>query len=115
MTELLQRAIAEIERLPADAQDAIAARILAELEDEQAWTVRFEATTDEQWARLAAMARQGITDGDAVEPPTSEPPVQTHQSDAAGVLGPHRHWLPCSGPERCGSCVLVLDRLARRV
>lgn len=36
MTELLRRAIAEIERLPADAQDAIAARILADLADEQA-------------------------------------------------------------------------------
>lgn len=66
MTELLQRAIAEIERLPADAQDAIAARILADLEDEQAWTTRFDATTNEQWARLAAMARRGIADGDSV-------------------------------------------------
>ena len=60
MTELLQRAIAEIERLPADAQDAIAARILAELDDEQAWMARFDATTDEQWARLAARARQDM-------------------------------------------------------
>jgi hypothetical protein len=60
MTELFQRAIAEIERYPADVQDAIAARILAELEDEQAWTRRFQATTEDQWARLAAMARKDM-------------------------------------------------------
>jgi hypothetical protein len=34
MTQLLQQAIAEIEKLPEDEQDAIAARLLAELEDE---------------------------------------------------------------------------------
>jgi antitoxin ParD1/3/4 len=35
MTELLRQAIAQIEKLPADRQDAIAARFLAELEGEQ--------------------------------------------------------------------------------
>ncbi|MDV2991260.1 MAG: hypothetical protein N4J56_000914 [Chroococcidiopsis sp. SAG 2025] len=35
MTELLQQAIAEIQKLPADQQDAIAARFSAELQDEQ--------------------------------------------------------------------------------
>jgi hypothetical protein len=37
MTELLRQAIAEIEKLPLDQQDAIAARFLAELQDEQKW------------------------------------------------------------------------------
>ena len=37
MTEMLQRAIAEIEKLPEDEQDAIAARVLADLADEQGW------------------------------------------------------------------------------
>jgi len=64
MTELLRRAITEIEKLPADVQNAVATRILTDLEDEQAWTARFDATSDEQWNRLAAMARQEIAAGD---------------------------------------------------
>jgi ferritin len=35
MTELLQQIIAQIEQLPIDRQEAIAARFLAELEEEQ--------------------------------------------------------------------------------
>ena len=66
MTELLQRALAEIEKLSADAQDAVATRILADLADEQAWEVRFDATSAEQWKRLADMARQEIAAGDTV-------------------------------------------------
>jgi len=62
MTELLQRVIAEIEKLPEAEQDAIATRLLAELKDEQAWQVRLESKTDEQWDRLAAKVRQEITE-----------------------------------------------------
>lgn len=58
MTELLQRAIAEIQKLPADTQDAIAARILADLEDEQAWATQFAATTDQQWDRMVEQVRR---------------------------------------------------------
>lgn len=64
MTELLQRAIAEIEKLPVEEQNAIATRILAELADEQAWTDRFMATTDEQWDRLTEAVRREIAAGD---------------------------------------------------
>jgi mRNA-degrading endonuclease RelE of RelBE toxin-antitoxin system len=64
MTELLQRVIAELEKLPEDEQDAIATRLLAELEDERAWKVRFESTTNEQWDRLAQMVQQEIVTGD---------------------------------------------------
>jgi hypothetical protein len=66
MTELLQRALVEIEKLPADTQDAVAARILADLADEQAWTERFEATSAEQWNRLAEMARREIARGNTI-------------------------------------------------
>lgn len=66
MTELLQQAIAEIQKLPADQQDAIASRLMAELKDEQKWTEQFESTTDEQWDRLADMVRQEIAGGDTV-------------------------------------------------
>jgi len=64
MTELLQRAIAAIERLPADVQDDIAARLLAEVADEQAWAARFEATTNRQWDHLAETVLRAITAGD---------------------------------------------------
>lgn len=62
-SELLQRAIAELEKLPEDEQNAIAARLLAELEDEQAWAAQFDATTDEQWDRMAASVRREISAG----------------------------------------------------
>jgi hypothetical protein len=64
MTELLQRAIAEIEKLPAEDQDAIAKRILADLADEEAWAAGFHATTDQQWDRLADAVRREIAAGD---------------------------------------------------
>ena len=66
MTELLQQAIAQIQQLPPDQQDAIAARFLAESQDEQKWKTSFAATTDEQWDRMAAMIRQEITNGETV-------------------------------------------------
>lgn len=64
MTELLERVIAQLKTLPADEQDAIAARLLSELEDERTWKSQFEATTDAQWDRLAEMVRQEIAIGD---------------------------------------------------
>lgn len=66
MTELLRQAIAQIEKLPPEQQDAIATRFLAELQDEQKWEARFAATTDEQWNRMAAMVRQEIANGQIV-------------------------------------------------
>jgi predicted RNA-binding protein with EMAP domain len=66
MTELLQQAISQIEKLSAVQQDAIATRILAELQDEQKWDTRFAETTDEQWDRMAAMVRQEIERGETV-------------------------------------------------
>ncbi|MEB3308869.1 MAG: hypothetical protein VKJ02_01400 [Snowella sp.] len=63
MTELLQQAIAQIEQLPPHQQDAIASRLLAEMQDEQQWETRFNNTTDEQWDRMAEMVRQEITNG----------------------------------------------------
>jgi mRNA-degrading endonuclease RelE of RelBE toxin-antitoxin system len=76
MTELLQRVIAELEKLPEDEQDAIATRLLAELEDERAWKVRFESTTNEQWDRLARMIRQEIDAGDTTPLDEVFPPKQ---------------------------------------
>ena len=64
MTELLERAIIQLKTLPADEQDAIAARLLAEMEDEQTWKAQFESTTDDQWERMAEMVRQEIAAGE---------------------------------------------------
>jgi hypothetical protein len=66
MTELLRHALAEIEKLPADTQNAVATRILDDLADDQAWEARFKATSAEQWNRLTVMARQEIAAGDTV-------------------------------------------------
>jgi hypothetical protein len=77
MRKLFQQAIAAIEQLPAEVQDAIAACLLAEAADEQAWAAQFEATTDAQWDRMAetvrrAIAAEDLTPLDDVFPP-SEP------------------------------------------
>ncbi|GBF81337.1 hypothetical protein [Aphanothece sacrum] len=66
MTELLQQAIAQIQKLPPDQQDAIAARFLAELQDEQKWETRFTTTTEDQWDQMTAMVRQEIAAGETV-------------------------------------------------
>jgi len=67
MTELLQQAIAQIQKLPPDQQDAIASRLLAELQDEQKWETRFAATTDDQWDHMAAMVHQEIAKGETIQ------------------------------------------------
>jgi hypothetical protein len=64
MTELLERVIEQLKVLPADEQDAIATRFLAEIEDERVWKASFFKTTDDQWDNLAAMAREEITSRD---------------------------------------------------
>jgi hypothetical protein len=60
MVKLLEQAVAEIEKLPEDVQDAIAARLLADLADEKAWAARFSATTEAQWERMATLVRKEI-------------------------------------------------------
>jgi hypothetical protein len=55
MTELLEEAIAKLKNLPANEQDAIAAMILEELEDERSWDEAFARSPD-ILAKLAAEA-----------------------------------------------------------
>ena len=66
MIKLLEQAVAEIEKLPEDAQDAIAARLLADLADEQAWAARFAATTEAHWERLATTTRHETATEDTI-------------------------------------------------
>ncbi len=64
MTELLEKVITELKKLPPDQQDAIASRWMDELNDEQQWTEQFQSTTDKQWDQLADMVRQEISNGE---------------------------------------------------
>ncbi len=66
MTELLEQAITAVKKLPSEVQDAIAARLLSEVDDEQAWNVRFTTTTDAQWDCLADKVRRSIATGKAI-------------------------------------------------
>lgn len=66
MTTLLQQAIAEIEQLPLEQQDAIASRFLDEIRDEQEWQIRYAKTRDEQWDSMAEMVRQEIANSQTV-------------------------------------------------
>lgn len=55
MTELLERAIAKLQTLPANEQDAIAAMILEEIEDDRHWDESFSRSQN-VLAKLAASA-----------------------------------------------------------
>lgn len=55
MSELLEQAIAQLRTLPTSQQDAIAAMILQELEDERRWDESFARSPD-LLAKLAAEA-----------------------------------------------------------
>lgn len=62
MTELLQQALTEVQKLAPAEQDAIAAIILDELEDERRWDETFARSQDEI-ARLASRVRDDIRAG----------------------------------------------------
>jgi hypothetical protein len=62
MTILLEKAMAEVAKLAPEAQDAIAALILEELDDEQRWDATF-AATQPQLAKLAEKVREDIRAG----------------------------------------------------
>jgi hypothetical protein len=70
MTTLLEQAISQLRTLSDDEQDAIASRLLTELEDELQWKAKFASTTDHQWDQIANMVRKEITAGDVT--PLSE-------------------------------------------
>lgn len=57
MTHSLEKAIAKVEKLPTEQQDAIATLILEELEDEARWDAAFAGSHD-LLAELAAEAEE---------------------------------------------------------
>ena len=62
MTQLLQQALAEIQKLSAPEQDAIAALILEEIEDERHWDQAFDRSQD-ALTRLAGKVRDDVRAG----------------------------------------------------
>ena len=62
MTQLLEKALAEVQKLTDPDQDTIAAMILDELADERRWDLAF-ARSQEQLGRLADRVRQDIRAG----------------------------------------------------
>ena len=62
MTQLLEKALTEVYKLPPEKQDAIAAIILEELEDEQRWDKAF-AESQDKLAQLARKVRADIKAG----------------------------------------------------
>jgi len=62
MTQLLEKALTAVYKLPPEKQDAIAAVILEELEDEQQWDETFAASQD-KLAQLAQKVRADIKAG----------------------------------------------------
>lgn len=62
MTDLLEQALAELQKRPSAEQDAIAALILEELADESRWDASF-ARSQAQLSQLAQQARQQVQAG----------------------------------------------------
>jgi hypothetical protein len=62
MTQLLQQALAELQKLPDSDQDAIAALILSELADEELWDEAF-ANSQDKLSHMADKVRDDIRAG----------------------------------------------------
>ncbi len=62
MTQRLEQVIAEAQKLPGPAQDAIAALVLEQVADDHAWDEAF-ARSQGQLAKLAAKAREDMAAG----------------------------------------------------
>ena len=62
MTQLLEKVLTEVHKLPPEKQDAIAAVILEELEDAQLWDKAFSESED-KLSQLAQKVRTDIKAG----------------------------------------------------
>ena len=75
MNALLERALAEVARLPEEEQEAIAALILDEIAAERGWDERF-AKTQDQLGALVRSARDEVARGDVVPCDPSDRPAK---------------------------------------
>ena len=62
MTQLLEKVLTEVHKLPPEKQDAIAAVILEELEDAQLWDKAF-SESENKFSQLAQKVRTDIKAG----------------------------------------------------
>ena len=62
MTQLLEKVLTEVYKLPPEKQDTIAALILEELDDERRWDAAF-AESQDQLAQLGLKVRSDIKAG----------------------------------------------------
>ena len=62
MTQLLEKVLTEVYKLPPEKQDTIAALILEELDDERRWDAAFTESQD-KFAQLARKVRADIKAG----------------------------------------------------
>jgi hypothetical protein len=75
MNALLEKALAEVARLPEDEQETIAALILDEIAAERGWNERF-AKTQDQLGALVRSARAEVARGDVVSRDPSDRPAK---------------------------------------
>ena len=66
MGAVLEKAIAELTKLPEQEQDEMGRWLLEELTSERAWTVRFGSSQD-ALAKLAGETREALARGQATE------------------------------------------------
>lgn len=65
MNKLLEKAFAEVSRLPEDEQETIASLIIEEIEAESEWEQRF-ANSQDQLGLLVRQAREEVERGDVL-------------------------------------------------
>ncbi len=65
MNKLLEKAFAEVSRLPEDEQETIASLIIEEIEAESEWEQRF-ANSQDQLGQLVRQAREEVERGDVL-------------------------------------------------
>jgi hypothetical protein len=75
MNALLEKALAEVARLPEEEQEIIATLILDEIAAERGWDERF-AKTQDQLGELVRSARAEVARGDVVSGDPSDRPAK---------------------------------------
>lgn len=73
MNKMLERAIAQLARLPEEEQEAYGLQLLEELENERGWDERFAKSQDLLGA-MAAQARDEVARGDVLPYDPSDRP-----------------------------------------
>jgi hypothetical protein len=82
MTQLMEKALAEVRKLPDQDQDALATLILDEVADERHWAAAF-GRSREQLGRMARARRESREgqDGDAIRPPRHRREAEPAEAD----------------------------------